>query len=71
LSAIYSIWLFNRVAFGTLKIESENGTEYAELNRAEFFILAVLVIPMIITGLDSSLILDLVDLPVKQILTKI
>ena len=71
LSAIYSIWLFNRVAFGTLKIESENGTEYAELNRAEFFILAVLVIPMIITGLDSSLIMDLVDLPVKQILTKI
>lgn len=71
LSAIYSIWLFNRIALGTLKIESENGTEYAELNRAEFFILTVLVIPMLITGVDSSLILDLVDLPVKEILMKI
>ena len=68
LSAIYSIWLFNRVFFGTLKIESEVTLNFSDLNRAEFYILFFLTLPMLIFGLHSIFFLDLINLPIKSIL---
>jgi len=40
LSAIYSIWVYNRVSYGTLKIETENVANYTDLNKEEFYIFA-------------------------------
>ena len=68
LSAIYSIWYFNRISFGTLKIEGENIPEYADLNRREYLILSVLLIGMLIFGVYSSGITDLTDPAVENIL---
>ena len=67
-SAVYSIWLFNRLAFGTLKNEMENGVYYADLNRAEFYILCVLTIAMLILGVHSSFITELTVVPIKKII---
>lgn len=68
LSAVYSIWLFNRVSFGTLKIESETVENYADLNRAEFYIFVVLTIAMLVLGIHSTFITNLTSLPIKNIL---
>jgi len=63
LGAIYSIWLFNRVSFGTIKVG-----QFSDLNRTEFYILFILTIAMFILGLNSELITDLTIMPIKEIL---
>lgn len=68
LSAVYSIWLFNRIFFGTLKIENEVISNYAELNRTEFYILLLLTVVMLSFGLQSTFFLTLINLPIKYIL---
>lgn len=66
LGAVYSTWLFNRVAFGTLK--TTYISEFTDLNRREFLVLLSLLIPMVILGLTASFVLDFVHLPVKAII---
>ena len=68
LSAVYSIWCFNRISFGTLKIETESISEYADLNRREYIILLVLLMGMIIFGVYSSGVTDLTDTAIENIL---
>lgn len=68
LSAIYSIWYFNRIAFGSLKSEDENIPTYTDLNRREYIILCVLFIGMLVFGVYSSGVTDLVDSAVEDIL---
>lgn len=63
LGAIYSIWLFNRICFGTIKVG-----EFADLNRVEFFILLALAVPMIILGLNSEVITSVTSVSVKEII---
>ena len=71
LSAAYSIWCFNRMSFGTLKIETESIAEYADLNRREYIILLVLLLGMIIFGVYSSGITDLTDPAIQNILVTV
>jgi len=66
LGAVYSTWLYNRVAFGTLK--TVYIPEFTDLTRREFFILLSLLVPMIVLGLTASFVLDFVHLPVKAII---
>jgi len=68
LSAIYSIWVYNRVSYGTLKIETENVANYTDLNKEEFYILLVFTIGMLILGVHSSFITSLTNLPINTIL---
>lgn len=67
LSAVYSVWLFNRVAFGTLK--TEYISRFSDINRRECAILASLLIPMIVLGISANFILDFLHLPVNLLLT--
>jgi len=67
-SAIYSIWLFNRIFFGTLKNEKENTTKHADLNRSEFLIFLFLIAAMLILGLNSSFVAALTFIPIKKII---
>lgn len=69
LSAAYSIWIFNRFAFGTKKKAEENVANYADLNRVEFYILLILVIVVILLGIYSTWITGLAGLAVKKILS--
>ncbi len=68
LSAIYSIWLFNRIFFGTLKDGNEVIMAFADINRMEFYILSFLTIMIIIFGLYSTFFLNLINLPIKYML---
>jgi NADH-quinone oxidoreductase subunit M len=58
LSAIYSIWLFNRICFGTLKVKYIS--LYSDMTIHEFLILGVLTLLMFILGFNSQIIFDLV-----------
>lgn len=65
LSAIYSIWLYNRVSYGTLKVGS-----FSDINRSEFFILFILAAAVLLLGLNASLITDLTSTAVQDIITQ-
>lgn len=71
LSAVYSIWLFNRVTFGTLKTEIENVANFADLNRSEFYVLGLLTIAMLVLGIESGFITSLTSMYIKNTLVSI
>lgn len=66
LGAIYSIWIFNRIVFGTIK----EGLDISDLNRSEFYILLILAIAMIVLGLYSEIITELTSYSIKTILAR-
>lgn len=68
LSAVYSILVFNRLFFGTLKTEKQNTTNYADLNRSELFILLYYACGMLLFGLNSSSITLLTYVPIDFIM---
>jgi len=70
-SAIYSIWLFNRVVFGGLHISNNykdnNNIQLRDLNRNESLIFVSLAIVMIIFGINSSVITSITNLSIQEI----
>ena len=62
-SAIYSIWLFNRVCFGNLKIQYIN--KYRDMTRREFFYVFPLAFLTIALGIAPDIILSFTYLSVK------
>lgn len=66
LSATYSIWLFNRIVFGTCKI-----SEFSDINRSEFYILFILLIAMFMFGLNSDIITSLTSNSINNTMTSI
>jgi proton-translocating NADH-quinone oxidoreductase chain M len=66
LSAVYSVWLYNRVTFGTLK--TTYIARFSDITRREFFILVYFLVPMLILGISGNFILDFLHLPVKTLL---
>ena len=76
-SAIYSIWLYNRLVFGTLKIwkfEQDNKINilkpFDDLTKQEFNILLLLTITMFFFGFSAELISELLQTPISLILKK-
>jgi len=55
LSAIYSVWLFNRIFFGTLK--GNLITQYSDLTFVEFIFLIIMLLMVFLFGVNSDLIL--------------
>ena len=49
LSGAYSLWLFNRIAYGNLKISFIKG--FSDLNRREFYIFVPLAFLTILFGI--------------------
>jgi proton-translocating NADH-quinone oxidoreductase chain M len=66
LSAAYSVWLYNRVTFGTLKTTYIR--TFTDLNRLEAIALLSLLVPMLVLGLSSNFVLEFAHLAVKHIL---
>lgn len=66
LSAVYSVWLYNRVVFGTLK--TTYISRFSDVSRRECAILVTLLISMVILGLSANFILEFLHFPVKTIL---
>jgi len=63
----YSIWLFNRVAFGTLKLQYVK--VYSDLNWREFCILLPLTFFTLLFGLKPDIILESIHESVLMLLT--
>lgn len=68
LSAVYSIWLFNRIIFGTLKTKYIPFISFTDITRNEAIILYVLAVEMFLLGVNSNFITELTYLPVATIL---
>lgn len=68
LSAIYSIWLYNRIIFGSLKVKYLTSKTFKDLTHLETFVLFSLTIEMFILGLHSGFITELTAIPVSMIL---
>lgn len=56
LGAAYSLWLYNRVAFGNLKYEYIDN--FSDVNRREFYIFIPLIALVLLMGIYPNLFLD-------------
>jgi NADH-quinone oxidoreductase subunit M len=69
LAATYLLWMFQRVAFGTVSdFLDDLGGQVTDMSRVEFVTLAPLAVLIVVFGLFPSPILDLVREPVREIL---
>lgn len=69
LSAVYSTWMYNRLAFGTLK--TRYITRFTDITRREAAVLAVLTLARILLGLSSSFTRDFLSFAVKGLVVLI
>jgi NADH-ubiquinone oxidoreductase chain 4 len=67
LTAAYSIWLFNRVCFGSF---SPYLLRASDLTRREFFLLLPYLILTFLLGIFPNLILDYLQFPVSGLIVK-
>ena len=70
LSACYSIFLYNRISYGTYSPNMNNVT-VLDITRREFIILISLLIPTILLGIFPNVILDSIHVSVSSILYNI
>jgi NADH-ubiquinone oxidoreductase chain 4 len=68
LGAAYSIWLYNRIIFGTL---SNYINKYNDINKREFMILIPFMFLIILMGIYPDIFLDPMHVSVSNILNKI
>lgn len=65
LSATYSMWLYNRICFGST---SSYFSQFNDLTKADVFCLSILAFTTLLLGLKPNLLLDLIHLPVMALL---
>ena len=53
LCGAYSLWLYNRIIFGNLKIAYTKN--FRDLNLREFLLLTILIVPVILMGINPTL----------------
>jgi NADH:ubiquinone oxidoreductase subunit 4 (subunit M) len=69
LGAVYSIWLFNRIIFGTLKVSYLSN--FIDLNFAEIAIFIPLVSAMCLLGINSDFVLNIPLEEIKMLLSNL
>jgi NADH-ubiquinone oxidoreductase chain 4 len=65
LSACYSIWMYNRIAYGSF---SPYLTPMPDLSRKEFNLLVALLLPTVLFGIFPSIIIETLDIPTTTLL---
>jgi NADH:ubiquinone oxidoreductase subunit 4 (subunit M) len=65
---VYSIWLYNRICFGTLKTEYIKQYYMNVMEEKEVFVLLSLAFLTIYFGLNSTPITDLTQGPVSELI---
>ena len=66
LGGCYALWLFNRVAFGNLKIQYINKT--LDLNKREFFVFLPLICYTLILGIVPNSCLSIIHMSVNNLI---
>lgn len=65
LTAVYSIWLYNRMVFNEINISLIN---FSDLSRKEFLIASTFCFLSVLFGLKSSIIISFIEFPVVNYL---
>jgi NADH-ubiquinone oxidoreductase chain 4 len=68
LSAVYSLYMYNRMAFGKYSIYVK---PFKDINRREFYLLLTLLIPTIVLGIFPNIIMDVIHSDVSHLIYKI
>jgi NADH-quinone oxidoreductase subunit M len=66
LGAAYSLWMYKRVVFGD--VDNEQVAQLKDVNRREFWMLAVMAIMVMVMGLYPKFITDLTDPSISALL---
>ena len=66
ISGCYSLWLFNRIAYGNLKIQYSN--QFLDLNKREFFTFLPLTISTAVIGILPSFFLSSIHMSVNTLI---
>ena len=69
LGGAYSLWLYNRVAFGNLKIQSIQ--EFSDVNRREFFVQLPLILGTLVMGIYPEIFLDPMHVTIANLIEQI
>ena len=66
LGGCYSLWLFNRIAYGNLKTQYIK--KYVDLNKREFFTFLPLILGTLLTGIYPDLFLNSIHMSVNMLI---
>jgi len=69
IGAAYTLWMIKRVVFGA--VANDNVAQLTDLNRREFFIMALLAICVLTIGLYPNPLVEIMHESVSNLLTKI
>jgi len=69
LGGAYSLWLYNRVAFGNLKVQSIH--EFSDINRREFFVQLPLIVGTLLMGIYPEIFLDPMHVSIANLVEQI
>ena len=69
LGGAYSLWLYNRVAFGNLKVQSIH--EFSDINRREFFVQLPLILGTLVMGIYPEIFLDPMHVTIANLIEQI
>jgi proton-translocating NADH-quinone oxidoreductase chain M len=67
LGGVYSLWLFNRIAYGNLKIQFL-GTQFLDIKKNEFFAVLPLIIGTLFMGIYPEFFLETMHMSVLNLL---
>jgi NADH-quinone oxidoreductase subunit M len=68
--AIYSIWTYNRICFGNIKLFTKNPIKTEDIDKRDFGILFLLFFLLMFTGIYSSGILDFISINTTLIVNR-
>lgn len=66
ISAVYSLWLFNRISFGNLKIQYIRG--FVDLNIRESLVITPLIVGSLMSGIYSSFLLSSINYNISYLI---
>jgi len=65
----YSLWLYNRIAYGNLKTQYLGMTKFSDISKNEFFAVLPLIMGTLVMGIYPEVFLDPMHVSVNHLLT--
>jgi proton-translocating NADH-quinone oxidoreductase chain M len=65
----YSLWLYNRIAYGNLKTQYLGMTKFSDISKNEFFAVLPLILGTLIMGIYPEIFLDPMHMSINNLLT--
>jgi proton-translocating NADH-quinone oxidoreductase chain M len=69
LGGAYSLWLYNRLAYGNLKTQYFKMSKFSDIHKNEFFALLPLIIGTIVMGIFPEIFLNSMHMSISNLLT--